>query len=127
MFSDQVPCGRDLAGVLHPEAELNALGWETDLDRAIQRIRELHPPAVIVAGQDATTDCGPAVSRIQTECPGIQIAEINLETRVVRIYGGEDLIVQELRDLLSAVDSRGATGSRAAAGNARLPAEEETS
>jgi hypothetical protein len=55
-------------------------------------------------------DCGPAVTRLQTECPGIQIVEVNLETGVVRIYGGEDQIVQELRDLLSAVERRSAAG-----------------
>lgn len=121
MFSEQAPFGRDLAGLLHPEAELDALGWETDLDRAIQRINEIHPPAVIVVGEEAETDCGPAVTRIQTECPGIQIAEVNLETRVVRIHGGEDQIVQELSDLLAAVERRSAAGS------AWLPADEGTS
>lgn len=108
MFSEQSPFGRDLAGLLDPEAELDALGWETDLEEAIRRISEINPSAVIVARQDAASDSGPAVTRIQTECPGIQIAEINLETGVVRIHGGEDQIVQELRDLLSAVRRRSA-------------------
>lgn len=110
VFAEQVPFGRDLTDLLHPEAELDALGWETDLDEAIWRIQEIHPPAVIVAGQDADTDCGTAVSRIQAECPGVQIAEINLETRVVRIYGGEDQIVHELKDLLSVVKRLGSAG-----------------
>jgi hypothetical protein len=110
VFSEQVPFGRDLAGLLDPEAELEVLGWETDLEKAIRRIIKIRPSAVIVAGQGAASDCGPAVTRLQTECPGIQIAEINLETGVVRIYGGEDQIVQELRDLLSAVERRRAAG-----------------
>ena len=108
MFSEQAPFGQDLAGLLHPGAELDALGWETDLEQAVRRIKEIQPHAVIVVGQDVATDCGPAVSRIQTECPDIQIAEINLETRVVCIYGKDDQIVQDLRDLLSAVGRRSA-------------------
>ena len=107
-FSEQSPFGRDLAGLLHPEAGLDALGWETNLDQAIRRIQKIQPPAVIAAAQDAATDCGLAVARIQTECPGIQIAEVNLDARLVRIHGGEDQIVQELRDLLSAVERRSA-------------------
>lgn len=108
VFSERAPCGPDLAGLLHPEGQLDALGWETDLDRAIRRIKEIQPPTVIVVGQDARTDCGPAVTRIQAECPGIQIAEINLEARAERACGGGDLILQELRDLLSAVEWRSA-------------------
>jgi hypothetical protein len=53
-------------------------------------------------------DCGPAVTRLQTECPGIQIVEVNLETGAVHIYGGEDQIVQELQELLSVVERRSA-------------------
>jgi hypothetical protein len=121
VFSERMPCGHDLASLLHPEGELDALGWETDLDHAIRRIKELQPPAVIVVGRDAAIDCRPAVTRIQTECPGIQIAEVNLETRVVRIYGGEDLMLQELRELLLAVDWR------SAAGGSRFTTGDETS
>jgi hypothetical protein len=75
VFSEQAPCGRELADLLGAGTRLDALGWETDLDHAIRRIHEIHPPAVIVAGQDATTDCGPAVTRMQIECPGIQITQ----------------------------------------------------
>jgi hypothetical protein len=107
VFSEQTPLGRDVAGLLQPETELDTLGWETDLDRAIRRIHENHPPAVIVVGQDVATDCGPSVARIQHECPGLQIAEVNLESRVVRLHIGDDCIVEELRELLKAVDLRG--------------------
>lgn len=107
--------------MLQRQAELDALGWETDLDRAIRRIHMTHPSSVIVAAQDAETDCGPALTRLQTECPGVQIVEINLETRMVRIFGGGDQILQELRDLLAAVEKR------SSARGSRLPADEETS
>jgi hypothetical protein len=118
VFSERGPCGPDLASLLHPEGELDALGWETNLDRAIRRLKEIQPPTVIVVGQDAAIDCRPAVIRIETECPGIQIAEVNLETRVVRISGGVDLILQELKDLLSAVERLSAVlGSRLPAGD----------
>ena len=121
VFSERVPFSHDLASLLHPEAELDALGWETDLDQAIRPIQTIQPHAVIVAGRDTATDCEPAVARIQTEWPDIQIAEINLETRVVRIYGGEDQLVQDLRALLSAVEGPGAAASR------RLPVGKGTS
>lgn len=107
MFSERAPFGQELAELLNPEAELDVLGWETDLDQAIRRIRQIQPASVIVAGEGASIDWGPAVRRIQTECPGIQIAEINLETRIVHIYGVEDQFVEELRDLLSTVEGRG--------------------
>ncbi len=98
----ETPFGRDVAGLLYPETDLEALGWETDLDQAIGRIQKIHPPAVIVAGDH--TDGGPAVARIQAECPGIQIADVNLDTQTVRLYGGEGRILQELKDLLATVE-----------------------
>jgi hypothetical protein len=110
VFSEQLPFGHDLAGLLHPEAALDTLGWESDLDEAIRRLKAIRPPAVIVAGRDRETDCRPAVARIQAECPAIQVVEVNLETRVVRIHGGEEELVQELSYLLWAVETRRATG-----------------
>jgi hypothetical protein len=110
VFSEHALCGQNLAELLHPEAELEVLGWETDLDQAVRRIRQIRPASIIVVGEEATTDCGPAVRRIQSECPDIQIAEINLETRIVRLYGVEEPFVQELRDLLSTVESSGIAG-----------------
>jgi hypothetical protein len=107
VFSEETPFGQDLAGLLHPQGELGALGWETDLNEAIRRIRKIHPPAVIVAGRTTDTDCGPAVTRLQAECPGLQIAEVNLENRTVRMCGGETQIVQELKELLETVERLG--------------------
>lgn len=119
VFSEQTPFGGDAAGLLQPGAELDALGWETDLDQAIRRIHDNHLPAVIVVAQEAATDCGPSVAQIQRECPGIQIIAVNLETRVVCIHNGGDHLVQDLAELLSAVHRRCAAcrergGARAA-------------
>lgn len=107
VFSEKAPFGGNLAGLLHAETDLAALGWETDLDQAIQRIQTIRPPAVVVASQDADMDSSLAVTRIQNECPGLQIAEVNLESRTVRVYAAEDQIVQELKELLAAVERLG--------------------
>ena len=104
IFSERKPFGRDLANLLRADTELDALGWETDLEQAIRRIQKLNPPAVIVAVLDEMANCESAVARIQTEYPDLQITEINLATGVARIHGGESRIVQELRGLLSAIE-----------------------
>jgi hypothetical protein len=105
VFSEQAPTGRDLAGLLGSEGRLDAVGWETDLEQAIRRIQKIHPPAVIIADQNEAADCGPSVARILAECPGIQIAAVNLETGAMRIYGKQQ-IVEELKALVSAVARR---------------------
>lgn len=109
IFVDKSPFGHDLAGLLHAGSKMEALGWETDLDQAIVRIRKLQPPAVIVVAESADSDAGPIAACIQAECPRIPIAAINLETRAVRIYGGEEQLVEELRTLISAIESIGAS------------------
>jgi len=102
--------------MLQPEAGLDALGWETDPEQAVRRIKEIQPSAVIIARQDGATDFGPDVARIQAECPGLQITEVDLETGVVRIYCGEEQVLQELKDLLSAVEGCGKGDKRLAPG-----------
>lgn len=101
------PCPLD--GSLDAAAVLDAMAWETNLSQAIRRIRKFHPPAVIIACQNAGLDCALAAARIRAACPGIHVAEINLETGVVRIHCGEAPIVQELRLLFSAVERLGVT------------------
>jgi chemotaxis response regulator CheB len=109
IFVDKSPFGHDLAALLHAESELETLGWETDLDQAIVRIQKVQPPAVIVVAESADSDSGPVAARIQADCPRIPIAVINLETRSVRIYGGEEQIVEDLRTLVSAIEGIGAS------------------
>jgi len=105
VFSEQAPTGRDLASFLGSEGRMDAVGWDTDLDRAIRRIQRIHPPAVIIADQNEAADCAPSVARIMAECPGIQVAAVNLETGAMRIYGKQQ-IVEELKALVSVVERR---------------------
>ena len=109
IFVDKSPFGHDLAALLHAKSELETLGWETELDQAIVRIRKVQPPAIIVVAESADSDSGPVVARIEAECPRIPIAAINLETRAVSIYGGEDQLVEEVRTLISAIEGIGAS------------------
>jgi len=103
VFAEETPVSQDLAWLLHEPNKLGALGWETDLNEAIRRIHKIRPPAVVVASQDADMDSHLAVSRIQNECPEVQIAEVDLESRVVRVYG-KDQIFKELKELLAIVE-----------------------
>lgn len=109
VFAEHAPHTCPLTGSLDPAAELDAMGWETNLAQAIRRIQEFHPPAVIIACQNAALDCAPAAACIRAACPGIHVSEVNLESGVVQIHAEETPIVRDLRLLFSAVDRLGVT------------------
>lgn len=104
VFSEQVPFDQHLERRVCPQIKWEPLGWETNLDRAIWRIHMLHPPAVIVANPRTSADCVLAVDRLRTECPDIQIFEIDLETPAAHIQSGQQQVIQELRQLITALE-----------------------
>lgn len=105
IFANQVPAG-DFSALLALDAGLEVLGWETDLEEVIRRIAEIRPALVLVAHEVAATDCAAVITRISKECPGIQVVGIDLQTCVLRIYGGESAVVQDVRALVSLIELR---------------------
>jgi DNA-binding NarL/FixJ family response regulator len=89
--------------LLDREPGVQVVGWETDLDEAICRIREIRPDVVILIDED-TSDClSPAALRLLREGGGIKIIGLNRQSNTLCIYCGEQRVVEEVADLMEAV------------------------
>jgi len=83
---------------------LEIVGRETDIDKAIERIRELRPDVVIVDSGDPAGDPTIAVMRILREGVGAKVIGLNLQDNTICIYRGEQRVVKEVKDLVEAIE-----------------------
>jgi len=111
IFANRAPTGEP-TGLLGSDARLEIVGWETEAEEALQRLQDIRPDVVIVAFEGAASKCAPVLARIAQASPGVQLLEINLETSVVQIHGGETAVVQDVRELMSAIQWRACRAGR---------------
>ena len=96
--------GQGVEILLRQEAGLDIVGRETDVDRAMERIKELQPDVVIVDSGYPACDPTPAVTRILREGLGIKVIGLNLQNNTLCIYRGEQRVVKEVGDLVAAIE-----------------------
>ena len=89
--------------LLRQEPGVDIVGRETDVDKAIERIKELQPDVVILDNGDPT----PEVMCILREGVGTKVIGLNLQDNTICIYRGEQRVVKEVEDLVEAIDGQG--------------------
>ena len=123
IFSNPSLFGQGLEGLLCQESELDVLGWETDLERVIRRVKEIRPGVVILAGEEARTDSATAVMRILKESRGTLVVEVDLGTRILHIYGEGHRLVREVEALMDVIQYPAACGTAGLEGAGAEPGE----
>jgi len=111
IFSNPSLFGQGLEGLLCRESELDVLGWETDLEKAIRRVKEIRPGVVILAGEEARTDSTAAVMQILKESRGTLVVEVDLESRILHVYGEGHRLVREVEALMDVIQYPAACGT----------------
>jgi DNA-binding NarL/FixJ family response regulator len=96
--------GQGVESLLRREVRLDIVGRETDIDRAVECIKELRPDVVIVDSGDPAGDPTPAVMRILREGVGVKVIGLNLQDNTMCIYRGELRVVKEVKDLVEAIE-----------------------
>lgn len=91
--------------LLRREKDLEFVCREADIDKAIDRIKELRPDVVILDHGSPTCAQAPVVMRILEEELRIKIIGLHLETNTICIYREEQRIIQEVDDLVKAIES----------------------
>jgi DNA-binding NarL/FixJ family response regulator len=104
MLSTHPLFSQGVESLLRQETGLEVVGRETDVDKAVERIRELQPDVVIVDSADPTCDPTLAVMRILREGVGTKVIGLNLQDNTVCIYRGEQRVVKEVKDLVEAIE-----------------------
>jgi len=123
IFSNPSLFGQGLEGLFWQESELDVLGWETDLEKAIRRLKEIRPGAVILAGEEARTNSTAAVMRILKESRGTLVVEVDLETRILHIYGEGHRLIREVEALMDVIQYPAACGTAGLEGAGAEPGE----
>ena len=90
--------------LLRRESRLEIVGREADVDKAMERIKELQPDVVIVDSGDPACGLTPAVMRILREGVGTKVIGLNLQDNTICIYRGEQRVVKEVKDLVKAIE-----------------------
>jgi DNA-binding NarL/FixJ family response regulator len=85
--------------LLRQEPGVEIVGRETDVDNAMERIKELQPDVVILDNGDPT----PEVMCILREGVGTKVIGLNLQDNTVCIYRGEQRVVKSIEDLIEAI------------------------
>jgi chemotaxis response regulator CheB len=84
--------------LLRQEAELEVVGREADIDRALVQIKILMPDVVILNSADASCSPTPAVLRLMNEV-GTRIIKLNLQDNTICMYREEQRMIEEVGDL----------------------------
>jgi DNA-binding NarL/FixJ family response regulator len=96
--------GQGVESLLRREAGLEIVGQETDLDQAVERIKEIRPDVVILDCAEPARDPTLAVMRILREGLGTKVIGLNLQNNTLYIYRGEQRLVKEVKDLIEAIE-----------------------
>jgi DNA-binding NarL/FixJ family response regulator len=90
--------------LLRRESRLEVVGREVDVDKAMERIKELQPDVVILDGGDPAYNLTIEVMHILREGAGTKVIGLNLQDNKMFIYRGEQRVVKEVADLVEAIE-----------------------
>jgi DNA-binding NarL/FixJ family response regulator len=103
MISRQSMFEQGLDALLRQEPALEIVVCETDVGRAMERIKELRPDVVIFEANGPEADVGQVVRRLLRENLKLKVIELNLRDNTVCIYCGEHRVIKQVADLVEAI------------------------
>jgi chemotaxis response regulator CheB len=96
--------GQGVESLLRREARLEIIGQETDVDKAVERIKELQPNVVILDCAEPTCDPTPVMMHLLKEGLDTKVIGLNLQDNTLYIYRGEQRRVKDVQDLIEAIE-----------------------
>jgi DNA-binding NarL/FixJ family response regulator len=96
--------GQGVESLLRQEARLEIVGQETDVEQAVERIKEIRPDVVILDCAEPARDPTPVVMHLLREGLGSKVIGLNLHDNTLYIYPGEQRLVKEVKDLVEAIE-----------------------
>lgn len=95
--------GQGLMDWLRQQKGLDVVGWETDVDKADERIADLQPDVVIHDTSSSERTPLAALMRLLADRPGAKIIGVNLQDNCISIYNSEQHAIEHVREFLEAV------------------------
>ena len=90
--------------LLSPEAGCVLVGWERDLDQALERIRELRPDAVLLDKGDVSANGASPVMRILEQGLETRVIALSLMDSSISVYRQERHQVDNVNDLVHIIE-----------------------
>ncbi len=105
--------GRGLEAWLRQQRGLDVVGYEPDVGRVNERIRQLKPDVVLIdestwVGRAATT-----LMRFLASRPGAKIIGVDLRENSIRVLSSEERAIDMVRQFLEAIEGQRAAGQNA--------------
>jgi len=110
--------GKGIESLLRWEEGLTIVGHEINPDRAMEQIKALQPDVVIVDCNDAEAARALTVMRLFKQGARPCVIGLNLSDNTISIYHGEQRPIQDVKDLIAAVQNQVAPPGSAPTGSA---------
>jgi DNA-binding NarL/FixJ family response regulator len=85
------------------EQGVEIVGRETDVEKAVERIKELEPDVVILDNDLQATDPAPIAVRILGEQTKTKVIGLSLQSNTIYIYRKEQRTAHRIEDLMEAI------------------------
>lgn len=95
--------GQGVESLLRRETDLDIIGYETEVHRALARIRELQPDVVIFDNHDLPNSSLLAMIKLLRTTPHVKVIGLNLKENTFHIYQAVQREVKSLADLVDAI------------------------
>ena len=82
----------------------DVVGWETEIAKGLERIREMRPDVVLVDKGSARADDACPVMRILGEGLGMRVIALSVEDSILSVYREERHAVGGVEDLIRAIE-----------------------
>ena len=106
IISNHPMFGRGLESLLRQDNRLDVMGQEADLERAVERIKNLRPDVVIVDNSGPKQQAIPAaVLQILDENSGTKVVGMSLQGNHLSIYQATQRIISSVEDLINIIDN----------------------
>ncbi len=101
VISNHLMFGHGIGSLLREEAELEVVGQESNLNRAIEQIGALQPDVVILDSDDPEPDL--EVAHILRVRPGVKVISLSLDNNTLCVYQASQRTTRGVDDLLAAI------------------------
>ena len=89
--------------LLRSESQIEVVGQDADIERAIQRLNDLQPDVVIVDSDEAPFDLMPTLIHILTKHSIPKVIKLSLSNNNLDIYEARHWVTTSVNDLITAI------------------------
>jgi DNA-binding NarL/FixJ family response regulator len=103
IVSNHLMFGHGLECLLLKEKEVEIVGRETSLKRAVASLQELQPDVVIVDNDEISLDTVAELLQLGRIIPGMKIVHVSLQSNNLYVYQAMYTEVQSVEDLVGII------------------------